>query len=293
MLTAIQQTPDWLNFQITLPNRQGWQIDELFVYKLSFKPGWDFLYLPGITAWPNAEVQQKVINLAKEENCFFIHYEPYIMASNNDPKTLTKSPLHYIEPYTQILDLTQTEDQLHEQLDSKCRYSLRQAEKHQIEIRTENSIDNFYNLLSQTTSRNDFNANPKSYYQTMINQLGNEHCQVVTAFYQGVAIASNIITFTQTTGTYYYGASSSNKEHRKTNAPYLLQWHCILAAQKRGCQFYDLMGIAPPSRPNHRLAGVSRFKSKFGGKITQFQTAQDQPINWFKYVPFYIYKKIR
>jgi peptidoglycan pentaglycine glycine transferase (the first glycine) len=66
---------------------------------------------------------------------------------------------------------------------------------------------------------------------------------------------------------YYYGASVSEPELRAKMPAYLLQWEMIRIARDAGCALYDFLGIAAPDDAHSHLAGVTDFKSKFGGRI--------------------------
>lgn len=76
-------------------------------------------------------------------------------------------------------------------------------------------------------------------------------------------IAAGIWVFFPSRAIYYYGASSSDPEHRKQMAPYLLQWQAIHDAQQAGIPIYDFLGVADPDDPDDHLAGVTMFKERF------------------------------
>lgn len=290
-LKAIQQSQVWADFQSQLPNRQTWQLDGFFLYKLtlSHRFGLHFLYLPGIDKLPSPETWTKIKALAKKENCAFIHSEPYYTDPQQHPGPT--SPFHYIEPLTRYLDLSLSEEELLSQMKQKGRYNIRLAQKKGVIVKEETTTNNFYQLFQETTTRDNFSGHSSEYYQTMLSKLGPKQCQLFTAFHPETeeSIASLIITYHENTATYYYGASS-NKD-RNLMAPYLLQWHTILEAKKRGYQSYDFMGISAADNKKHRLAGVSKFKAMFGGETSKFQTAFDIPVSW-KYWPYWLYKKL-
>jgi len=86
-------------------------------------------------------------------------------------------------------------------------------------------------------------------------------------------------------GIYYYGASDNH--YRKVMAPYLLQWEAIKESKKRGCKYYDFLGIAPEGAVNHPWAGVTQFKGKFGGEVVDYPKAKDLVLKPFWY---FLYK---
>ena len=67
-------------------------------------------------------------------------------------------------------------------------------------------------------------------------------------------------------------------------APYLIQWEAIKEARRRGCSFFDFLGIAPPGEEKgHELEGVSGFKHKFGGIVKSFPKGKEVIFNKFWY----------
>ena len=76
-------------------------------------------------------------------------------------------------------------------------------------------------------------------------------------------------------------------------APYLLQWTAMMEAKKRGCKYYDFMGIADPNNPNDQLKPVTDFKLKFEGKVLQFQTPYHIVHKKFTYTTYKLAKKIK
>ncbi len=164
--------------------------------------------------------------------------------------------------HTLFLNLSQPFQELLSDMKQKGRYNIRLAEKKGVHVYESTNIDTFYNLLKQTTERDGFSAHSKQVYQTLLETFHHDALLLV-AEYNKEVISAGIFLFSGDTATYYYGASSNI--HRNVMAPYLLQWKAIQEAQKRGCGWYDFLGIAPKNNPQHGLAGVSSFKEKFGG----------------------------
>ncbi len=65
--------------------------------------------------------------------------------------------------------------------------------------------------------------------------------------------------------TYLYGASSN--QHRELMSTYLLQWHAIVDAKLKKCDYYDLYGISRGKntlkKSSNRLQGLYKFKTGF------------------------------
>ena len=143
-------------------------------------------------------------------------------------------------------------------------------------------VGEFYRLLRETTERDQFHGHGEQFYRDMLGVLGNKEsggsldprsgsrcatpvgndkargndmlrqaqhdrenpmAKLYLAEYQNEIIAGVIVTFCGDIATYYYGASGN--KHRNVMAPYLLQWEAMKEAKKRGCKWYDFLGIAP------------------------------------------------
>lgn len=158
--------------------------------------------------------------------------------------------------------------------------------------RTNEAVEIFYNLLQQTTTRDKFQSHPKDYYQNFLEILGQQNAaKLYLAKHKNEIIAGILVTFFGEEATYYYGASSN--EYRNLMAPYLLQWEAMRDAKQKGLKWYDLFGIAPENQKNHPWAGVTQFKTKFGGKIFNYAKALEYVFQPFWYNAIKIAKKIK
>lgn len=238
---------------------------------------------------------------AKKHNAVFVRIEPpYIFQSKEEQsynklmRTLHFRPAHasHQPAYTRVIDLTQSEGDILAQMKQKGRYNIRLAKKKGVSVKQETDVTPFYHMLRETTKRDGFSPHKKKFYQAMIDILGKKDMAALyTATYKNIVIAGLLATFHDKKATYYYGASSNT--HRNVMAPYLLQWHAMQEAKKRGCTTYDLLGIAPPNTPNHPLNGVSSFKKKFGGDVVHYTQAREYVYKPFWYNAMRLLKKIK
>ena len=81
----------------------------------------------------------------------------------------------------------------------------------------------------------------------------------------------------------YYEAASTDL-NRKIPGAYALLWQAIKDLKKEGYERFNLWGIAPAGQPNHRYAGVTTFKTGFGGEIIEYVPAHDLIISKVKYL---------
>ena len=178
----------------------------------------------------------------------------------------------FIEPVTALLDLTLPEETLLTSFAEKGRYNIRLAQKRGITTRWVMSSDKyssgktyleeFFNLLDETTKRDGFSHNSLWYYQHFVETLESHNAGgLLIAEKDGTLHAAGVFAYFWESALYYYGASSSDREIRRDMATYLLQWDAIREAKKRQCTTYDFLGISPNGRG--KLAGVTEFKLRF------------------------------
>lgn len=274
---------------------------------------------------------QKIAALARQENAVFLRFDPPLPPSTPLQKNLAAllhaRPAHaeYQPAHTLMLDLTLSPAELLAGMKPKGRYNIRVAQKHGLKIRVSTAenfkkdLKIFYDLLRQTTSRDQFSSHPLSFYENMLNDLGPEKAKLYLATPATASsatpafsaatnpaettaiaarttatlapIAAIIVTHFKDTATYYFGASAN--ESRQLMAPYLLQWQAILDAKVRGLKHYDFLGISPQNEPHHPWAGVSDFKLKFGGKRVEYLPAREIVYQPFWYALTKIAKFLR
>jgi lipid II:glycine glycyltransferase (peptidoglycan interpeptide bridge formation enzyme) len=189
-------------------------------------------------------------------------------------------------PATQVLDLTQSLDEIRSELHPKTRYNIGLAERNRVTIRMHHdasAIELFLGLLPKTSERHGIEAHALSYYRTMARHLTPERMLTVfTAERTGRTVAAHLVTRFGPNAWYLHGAS--DYAERKHMAPHLLQWHQIRWAKEQGCTTYDFWGVAPPGASEHHpFSGITRFKQGFGGRALVSPGAFDLPLKraWF------------
>jgi len=185
---------------------------------------------------------------------------------------------------TLILDLTKSEEEILQAMHQKTRYNIRLAEKKGVKIVEAGAdrFEEFWQLLTSTGDRDDFNLHGRGYYQAML-KMDKSFVKLLFAEYQGKPLAGNLVIFFGDTATYIHGGSSN--DNREVMAPYAMQWHTIKLAKQAGYKYYDFHGIDETKWP-----GVTRFKMGFGGQIVKYPGTFDLVYDeaWYN-----IYKMIR
>ena len=231
--------------------------------------------------------------LSEKENCSFFRISPLIedlevskeIFENLDYRN---APTHMHPELAWILDLEESEEKLLSNMRKNTRYSVRKAEKDGVEIEiTEDKerLKDFFPVYDETAERQNFTPFAKRYLETeyeLLNQAGK--VLLFFAKFEGEIVSVAMIVVNKTSAFYHHGASS--QKNSQLTASHLLQWSVIKEAKRRGCKMYNFWGIAPPDKPKHPWAGLSRFKMGFGGHPEAYVHAQDmviKPSYWLNY----------
>lgn len=307
---AIQQTSLWARIQSTINGQKALDLEvkgkkiQVLIRESGLNQNW--IYIPGgpdidfSNEKELKEFKEKLQQLAKKHGSLFAKIET--LTTKNPPhKNLQKiqenlkktgfkiAHKEYLPKFTLVIDLNQSEEEILAQMKPKGRYNIRLAQKKNLAIKESTNIDDFYQLLTETTTRDGFQGQKKEYYKKLLETLGNKAKLYIT--YLGKEpIAALILTFHKDTATYYYGASSN--KHRNLMAPYLLQWHAITESKKQGYKYYDFLGVADPNNPNDPLKGVSQFKHKFRGELIEYLPSYEYIFQPLKFHFFKFAKKV-
>lgn len=207
--------------------------------------------------------------ICKEEKSLFLQLESLDYEKKFFEETLKdfqkKFYKKFITPFTALIDLTKTEEEILAEMKPKWRYNIKLAEKKWVKVyeaeKTDENIKIFYDLMMETTSRDNFSGNVFEYYKIFLNKISDS--KLLFAEAEGKIIASWIFTYFWETAIYYYWASTSDKNFRNLMAPYLLQWEAIKIWKNLWCKIYDFLWIAWENEKNSPLAWVTDFKLKF------------------------------
>lgn len=251
--------------------------------------------------WFNGELSSQQSNnlksICKQENALFIQIE----TNSYDEKKINLNGFtewHYkkfITPYTAVIDLSKDIESILANMKPKGRYNIKLSDKKWVECKivnkTKDNIQDFFNLMHETTSRDKFSWNTLDYYKNFLNIITDS--ELIIAYKDGLAIAWWIFIFWKEQAIYYYWASTSDKKYRNLMAPYWIQFLAIQEAKKRWAKIYDFLWIAWPNKKNSELSWVTDFKLK----LTKDSRAVSQSFIWinnrFKYTMLVLIRRIK
>lgn len=171
-----------------------------------------------------------------------------------------------------IMDIPADTSTLFASLKKNTRYTIRQTKERGIttEVITENLdryADTLYGLMQETGTRGGFTPHERSYYEQVLKTVyGNDKLFIVTASFEGVTLALNVIVCRGQNAMYLFSASSS--QHKDLQASYAAQWKTIETLSALGITRYSLGGVAPETAAGYASwQAITTFKHKFPGTL--------------------------
>jgi lipid II:glycine glycyltransferase (peptidoglycan interpeptide bridge formation enzyme) len=192
-------------------------------------------------------------------------------------------------PYSFIIDLRQTEEELLAKMKPKTRYNIRIAQKHEVQViedSTDEGFQDYLSLLKVTTKRQKFYAHDEEYQLKMWKMMqGAGIAKVLKATYQGKVIACYILFLYKNKLYYPYGASS--RENNEVMGSNLLMWEAMKYGKANGCEWFDMWGaLGPDPDPKDPWYGFHKFKEGYGGDLVSFVGSYDLVIDPQRYKLF-------
>lgn len=237
------------------------------------------------------EMIKNIKKIAVDENAIFVKFEPDVFQKKYHPEgrveilsdvpqfpDLKISPKVAFYPFTYVLDLSKTEDELLASTNSKTRYNIRLANRHNVTISQQTNDQGFeiyLKLLFDTTRRQGFYLHSEKYHRDLWKIIKNTDIpHIMLADYQGQTLAAFMLFALKDKLFYPYGASTDT--HRSVMAPNLLMWESIKLGQKLKLKTFDLWGSLGPDAKEGELGfGFHRFKQGYGGDLMEFVGTYD------------------
>ena len=286
-----------LYFKQGLPKKQDYSVHQgwcLMIVK-NAKRG-RYLEIPGgpLMNWNDEKVSGEVFEqikaIAKREKCVFIRLRPQLRCNEENLRILSrlgmqKAPMHLHAEHTVILDLEQSEDELLKAMRRQTRYEVRRSAKlgMKVEYGTDEAFfREFHQVQLQTAERQHFVPPDLKMLLAEREAFGKNARMYLARTAENEPVAYGLILISGTEAE-YFEAASTDLNH-KLPGSYALQWQVIRDLKDLGIKHYNLWGIAPPGQKGHRYAGVTVFKTGFGGEVVEYVPAQDIVINKGRYL---------
>lgn len=202
------------------------------------------------------------------------------------------APIHLHAERLWVLDLSPTEEALLGAMRKTTRNLIRRAEREGVHVRSSASrtdLPNFLRLYAETARRERFVPFSERALEAEFEAFAADGNAVLFfAEHEGTILASALVPFAPWSGFYHHGASSRLRP--QIPAATALQWAAIREAKRRGCASYNFWGISSGAR--HPWAGLTLFKTGFGGREISLLPTQDLPLSLY-YWPVFFFETAR
>lgn len=271
-----------------------------------------YLYLPygpvmTDTGWKHfGKMTEALVAEGHSRGADFLRSAPFIELNQSnvdlyDAAGWRRAPIHMLAEHIWWLDISPDEDTLMKNFRKTMRNLIRRAGRDGVSIRVSRDmadVDTYIDIHKDTVVRHGFTPYTDSFFRSQVAAfLEDDQVLIFVAEYEGKPIAASIIMFYGDMASYHHGASLS--AYRKVPASYLMQWEAICEAKRRGCTKYNFWGIVPedklisPIRKKpHPFAGVTKFKTGFGGDLLNLLPCQDYPLT-AKYQATRLFETVR
>jgi len=249
-------------------------------------------YLPK-AEMPDEEQLTALHQLGKKHNALFVKLEPNIaqkVGSQSAHSAIVDFLLargcvegkSLFTKYTFQLDTAHSEEDLFSNLNSKTRYNVNLAFKKGVKIvenTTEQGMEQYLEILAETTQRQGFYAHGPEYFRTMWQSFGQTGMmRIFNAVYEDQILVSWVMFIFN--GKMYYPYGASRSIHREVMASNLMMWEMIRLAQSLNCNSFDMWGsLGPEPDEKDPWFGFHRFKKGFGGDLVEFLGTYDLVLN--------------
>ena len=254
---------------------------------------------------------QRIKEVATREKCVFVRVRPQLAATRENLAILAdldlrESPMHLAAEHTVMIDLGATEEEMLARMRRQTRYEVRRASKlglQTIRDNTEDLFKEFHAVQVKTAKRQNFvppdlktlMAERKAFADNIwiyVTKTGlAKSNQTPSDIPQEQPVAYGLIIGDGREADYYEAASTDL--NRKLPGAYALLWQAMRDLKAAGYERFNLWGIAPAGQPNHRYAGVTTFKTGFGGEVVEYVPAHDMVISHLKYLKNYVVETAR
>ncbi len=230
-------------------------------------------------------------------HCSFIRVSPFVPAEEQSAwkqalsptaLPLKDSPMHLLAEHLWILPLLKehqgacvpkTEEEILADMRKTTRNLVRRAERDGITVTAStdpnSDVEEFIRLHDETRKRHHFTPYTNGFFRAQVKHFAADgNCTVYLARHEGKVLATSIHMHFGGETSYHHGASIQSQ----LPVSYALQWKAITDALKRGDHLYNFWGIAPEGAKNHPFAGVTLFKTGFGGQLRELLHCTDIPL---------------
>lgn len=163
------------------------------------------------------------------------------------------------------LSLHEGEARVWQGLHQKHRNAIRHADNLGVVVKFgEDQLDNCFSLYRATMQRNALAHEPREFLESMSRSRGF-HVACGVAYVGDDPVAALFAPYNHHAAYYLFGGTAEKIPVNGANN--LLHYEAIKSFIHHGCDHYDFVGARVGVVENQRLAGIQRFKARFGAEL--------------------------
>jgi lipid II:glycine glycyltransferase (peptidoglycan interpeptide bridge formation enzyme) len=216
------------------------------------------------------------------------HYDPKCMS-----RTMLKNGFKYEDHLNIIVELSQPEDILWQQIHSKRRNEIRKAEKNGVKVKRLSDIYlvESYSIIKEVYERAKLPLPSILFFENALRKSTNYIGMEMYGAFLNDDLIGLMITLQYKNIVYDLYAGSKSKYYDK-NPNDIIPWEVFKQCKNAGKTIFDFGGAGKPDIPY----GVRDYKMKFGGKLVNYGrfTLVHNPLKMkLAETGFKIYQKVR
>jgi len=260
-------------------NKKLTEVFTISIHKIPYT-GYKIGYVPR-SKMPSEVFLFFLKELKNKYNFVFIKFEPDEELGVEIPKSLTRS-LHPLFPeWTQVIDLSKSQEELLKKMKPKTRYNIKVALKNNIKVKEETNqtgYNFFEKLYFETVKRQTYHGHQKKFHRIVFSEMKNGIAHLLIAKYKNTPLSAYELFLFKNKLYYPYGGSS--RLHKNFMASNLLMWEAIKFGKSKGALEFDMWGSLPPDFSGSlSWSGFSKFKAGYGTRYKKFAGSFDFVLN--------------
>lgn len=193
-----------------------------------------------------------------------------------------------------IYDITKTDEQLIEEMNSGAKEKIKKGIKKEIAFRIAevSEYETFYEKRSKVAHGKGFNpVSKKQFFDLMYYLTETGKWKIFITELDGEIVSGNICLFDDWHLIYLYGFAQ--RWNNNTWGQQYLKFKIFQRARENGYFYLDMLWWAPTGFPEHPLTSVSQFKESLGWSKIELYGNFDLVLNSFLYKIFKKYYEMR
>ncbi|MBU3175921.1 peptidoglycan bridge formation glycyltransferase FemA/FemB family protein [Clostridium estertheticum] len=164
-----------------------------------------------------------------------------------------------------VIDLTQTEDEIYNNMKSRCKKSIKTAQNKELTIKRGRLeiLNDYLKIDKETWKRSNINDDHTKLYTEIIENLPNNAIIFIT-YLGDEAQGGAIYFYDHNICNSIYGARKNKPVNGSRN---FLHWEVMKYMKKEGVSLFSLVGCRINEDKNSKAHGIQMFKESFGPEL--------------------------